>query len=86
MTEATTPASPVAERLTAVEFSHTSNFAALLQQLGISLLVSTYQAGRVLAIGQHQGNLQIRFHHFEQAMGMARTPTGLAIGSRQQIW
>jgi uncharacterized protein (TIGR03032 family) len=78
---ATTP-----ERLTAVDFNHTGNLASLLQQLSVSILVSTYQAGKVLAIGQHQGNLQIRFHHFEQAMGMARTPTGIAIGSKRQIW
>src|SRR5262249_41404922 len=34
----------------------------------------------------HQGKLQIRFHQFDQPMGLARTPTGLAVGTRQQIW
>ena len=72
--------------MTAVDFQHSANLAPLLQQLGVSLLVSTYQAGKVFTIGTAAGALQIRFYHFEQAMGLARTPTGLAIGTRRQVW
>jgi uncharacterized protein (TIGR03032 family) len=88
MTSAAAPAAAArpSENLTAVDFQHTGNLVSVLEQLGVSLLVSTYQAGKVLSIGIHQGKLDIRFHHFEQAMGLARTPTGLAIGSRRQIW
>jgi uncharacterized protein (TIGR03032 family) len=71
---------------TAVDFEHSGNLAEFLNQLGISLLVSTYQAGKVLSVGCHSEKVQIRFHDFEQAMGLARTPTGLAIGTRRQVW
>ncbi|MFM7152012.1 MAG: TIGR03032 family protein, partial [Gemmataceae bacterium] len=47
---------------------------------------STYQAGKVFTVGSHANALQLRFHHFDQAMGLARTPRGLAIGSRRQVW
>jgi uncharacterized protein (TIGR03032 family) len=72
--------------LTAVDFEHTGNLVALLQQLGISLLISTYQAGKVVSVGSTPTGLQIRFHHFEQAMGLARLPTGIAVVARRQIW
>jgi len=71
---------------TNVDFEHSRNFAALLDSIGCSIVVSTYQAGKVFTIGTHGGELQIRFHHFEQAMGITRTPTGLAIGSKRQVW
>ncbi|HUG71285.1 MAG TPA: hypothetical protein VMM76_26275 [Pirellulaceae bacterium] len=38
---------------TAVDFEHSGNLAEFLNQLGISLLVSTYQAGKVLSVGCH---------------------------------
>lgn len=74
------------DALIPVQFQHSSNLVPLLDQLKVSLLVSTYQAGKVITVGTHANSLQIRFHHFEQAMGLARTPTGLAVGSRRLIW
>lgn len=58
----------------------------LLSQLGASLLVSTYQAGKVVAVGVHQGELTLSYHNFERAMGLAVTPDGLAVGARAQVW
>jgi uncharacterized protein (TIGR03032 family) len=51
----------------------------VLGQLGVSLLVSTYQAGKVLVVGVHEGAVVFSFHNFEQAMG-------LAVGTRRQVW
>jgi uncharacterized protein (TIGR03032 family) len=72
--------------LTAVDFEHTGNLVALLQQLNVSLLISTYQAGKVVSVGSTAAGLEIRFHHFEQAMGLTRLPTGVAVSSRRQVW
>ncbi|MBX3422543.1 MAG: TIGR03032 family protein [Pirellulaceae bacterium] len=69
-----------------VEYTHTSNFAAVLEQLGVSLLVSTYQAGKLISIGTHQGQLAFAFHNFEQVMGVAVAPDRLAVGTRRQIY
>lgn len=81
------PAAPeTGRRYTAVQFEHSPNFPGLLEQLGISLLVSTYQAGQLLAVGTWRGGVSISFHNFEQAMGVAVHPDRLAVGTRRQIW
>src|SRR5262249_39095312 len=59
---------------------------ALLNQLGVSLLVSTYQAGKVVAIGVAQGELTLSYHNFERAMGLAVKDDCIAVGARAQIW
>ena len=70
----------------AVSYEHSTSMAALLERLELSVLLSTYQAGRVVSIGSHQGQLRIGFSRFDQAMGLARTPNGIAVGSRNAIW
>ncbi len=70
----------------AVDFTHTSNFASILQQLNISLLVSTYQAGKLISIGSVNGQLDFAFHGFEQVMGVAVANDRLAIGAKRQIY
>jgi uncharacterized protein (TIGR03032 family) len=71
---------------TAVDYEHSANLPAVLDRLDMSLVVSTYQVGKVFTVGVHAGRLVIKFHHFEQAMGIARTPVGLAVGTKRQIW
>jgi uncharacterized protein (TIGR03032 family) len=68
--------------------SHTSNFPALLQRLGISLVVSTYQAGKLILVRAHCSELNTHFRHFFSPMGVAYQPeTGrLAIGAKNEVW
>lgn len=40
---------------------HTANFPQLLAQLGISLLVTTYQAGRLIVVRNDAGQLNTHF-------------------------
>lgn len=70
----------------AVSYEHSSGLPALLEQLELSVLLTTYQAGRVVSLGSHHGELRIGFSHFDQAMGLCRTPTGIAVGSRDALW
>jgi uncharacterized protein (TIGR03032 family) len=70
----------------ALRHEYSRALPSLLSQLGVSLLVSTYQAGKVVAVGVHQGELTLSYHNFERAMGLAVTPDGLAVGARAQIW
>lgn len=51
-------------KLSEVRFEHTPNFAHVLEQLQVTLLVSTYQAGKLLAIGSHAGKLSIALSRF----------------------
>jgi uncharacterized protein (TIGR03032 family) len=77
----TTPAAPVELR-----GIHSASFAPLLQQLGISLLVSTYQAGKVLVVRAEGNGLNTLCRDFEAPMGMAVTADELMIGTRQHVW
>jgi len=69
-----------------VRHEYTHSLPRLLSQLGVSLLVSTYQAGKVVAVGVAQGELTLSYHNFERAMGLAVKPDGIAVGARAQVW
>ena len=68
--------------------SHTTSFPALLRELGISLLVSTYQAGKLIIVRPQGDSLNTHFCSFLSPMGLAYQPeTGrLAIGTRNEVW
>ncbi|WP_010586090.1 TIGR03032 family protein [Schlesneria paludicola] len=68
-----------------VRYEFTSVLPEILHRLGMTLLVSTYQAGKVLALGTSNGTLTVSFTHFDRAMGMAVDRTRIALGSRRQI-
>jgi uncharacterized protein (TIGR03032 family) len=69
-----------------VRHEYTHALPALLSQLGVSLLVSTYQAGKVVSVGVAQGELALSYHNFERAMGLAVKPDRIAVGARAQVW
>jgi uncharacterized protein (TIGR03032 family) len=64
----------------------TRSLPALLDQLGVSLLISAYHAGKVVVAGVYQGQLTLSYHNFDRAMGLAWRPGGLAVGARAQVW
>jgi uncharacterized protein (TIGR03032 family) len=68
--------------------SHTSNFPNLLRELRISLLVSTYQAGKLIVVRADGDSLNTHFRDFLSPMGLAYEPgTGrLAVGTRHEVW
>ncbi len=82
----TTPETAGPEGRREVRFEYSPHFPGILQHCRASLLVSTYQAGKLLAIGWHDGKLVPTFHSFEQAMGIAAGPPGIAVGSRGVVW
>jgi uncharacterized protein (TIGR03032 family) len=72
--------------VTEVRFEHSADLPGLLAELGVSVLLSTYQAGKVFVLGTHGGRLQISFHGLEQPMGLAAGPRQLAVVGRRQVW
>ena len=64
----------------------TANFPDLLRQLGGSLLVSTYQSGRVVVVRADGAQLNTHFRNFASPMGIAVGPAGLAIGTAREVW
>jgi uncharacterized protein (TIGR03032 family) len=65
---------------------HTPNFPALLRQLGASLLVTTYQAGKLVMVRGEGDHLNTHFRAFQAPMGMALSGDRLAIGTHIQVW
>jgi uncharacterized protein (TIGR03032 family) len=59
---------------------------ALLQELGASLLVTTYQANKLLAVRAEGDGLSTLVRTFERPMGLAVRGDRLALGCRDQIW
>ena len=86
------PAAPAPSEVPgqAPDFSsvHTSNFPELLRRLGISLVVSTYQAGKLIILREREGTLNTHFCQFASPMGIAFDvrQRRLALGTRSQVW
>jgi uncharacterized protein (TIGR03032 family) len=68
--------------------AHTPNFPTLLRQLGASLLVTTYQAGKLVMVRDEGDHLNTHFRTFKAPMGLALADGGarLAIGTTIQVW
>ena len=65
---------------------YTNSLPPLLQQLGISLAVSTYQAGKVILIRAQDGGINTHFRDFRKPMGMAVDGQRLTIGGQNTVW
>jgi uncharacterized protein (TIGR03032 family) len=64
---------------------HTTGFPELLRALGASLLVSTYQAGKLLFMRAAGETLNVHFRHFARPMGVAFDGRQLAVGGQHDI-
>jgi uncharacterized protein (TIGR03032 family) len=58
----------------------------VLEESGCSLLVSTYQAGQLVAVGAAEGQLTFSFRGFDRAMGIAVGADRIAVAGKGQIW
>src|SRR4051812_6463313 len=70
---------------------HTTSLGELLRQANCSLLISTYQAGKlIIARAEPQdrgGAVNTHFRNFDTPMGLALDGHGrLAIGTRVHLW
>src|SRR4051812_10821217 len=72
----------------AVEFRYTQTegFVDVLRRLGASLIISTYQANKVLVCRAAGAGLSLLVRTFERPMGLAADARRRAIGTRDQIW
>lgn len=65
---------------------HTTNFPAILEHLGSSLLVTTYQAGKLVVVRSDGGVINTHFRAFNKPMGLAVGRGRLAIGTAVDVW
>lgn len=75
-----------AEKVREIKYRYSDDFLTLMSQLKSTLVVSTYAAGKVAVIGAPNGELNLSFHNFEQAMGLAVSPEKIAVGAKGQVW
>jgi uncharacterized protein (TIGR03032 family) len=64
---------------------YTQNFPEFLNQLQSSLLVSTYQTGKLICARYDGGQLNTHFRDFSRPMGLAVAPGRIAIGTRAEV-
>ena len=64
---------------------HTQSFPPLLRQLGASLLVTTYQAGKLVVVRADGDVLNTHFRIFPRPMGLAARSERFAIGTQRAV-
>lgn len=77
------PLDPESETL---RCKYTDDFPMILMQLGISLAVSTYQAGKVILISSDKGTLRTQAFDFTKPMGIAIKQGNISIGDQNSVW
>jgi uncharacterized protein (TIGR03032 family) len=65
---------------------HTSNLPQILAEGRFSLLVTTYQAGKLVILRNDDGVLNTHFRNFMKPMGLAVQGGKLAVGCSIDIW
>jgi uncharacterized protein (TIGR03032 family) len=64
---------------------HTSNFPDILRELGGCLIVSTYQAGKLVILRPDGNSINTHFRTFNRPMGMAADRQRLMLGAMMEI-
>lgn len=65
---------------------HTRSFTELLRALGVTLVVSTYQAGKLVFLRADDESLNTHFRTFPRPMGIASHGGRLWIGTGTEVW
>ncbi len=65
--------------------SHTSSLTKMLHDMKFSLLVTTYQAGKLILVRQSNGKLNTHFSIFKKPMGLAVNQQKLALGTNNAV-
>jgi uncharacterized protein (TIGR03032 family) len=79
------PGPASARRVSPLRSVYTQSFPQFLEQLGSSLLVSTYQTGKLICARHDRGTVNTHFRDFQRPMGLAVAPGRLAIGTRAEV-
>src|SRR5262245_25621947 len=85
-TAAPTPSPPQPPGPVEFRYTQSDNFVALLHQLRATLLVSTYQANKLLAVRANGQGLSTLVLTFDKPMGLAVDGSRLALGTRKEVW
>ena len=64
----------------------TNSFGERLARLGSSLLVSTYQTGKLVCARESGGQVNTHFRDFDKPMGIAVADGRFCLGTRTEVW
>lgn len=90
MPSCSTPTVPTSEttghREVGYQYSH--DLADVLQRADATVLISTYQAGKLVTLGSRRDEVAFSFHNFDRPMGVAIDgPSGvMAVAARNKVW
>src|SRR5437868_14461107 len=70
----------------AFHYTQSESFAPLLRELRASLLVSTYQANKLLVVRANGGGLSTLVRTFDRPMGLAADARRMALGTHAGVW
>jgi uncharacterized protein (TIGR03032 family) len=85
-TQPSQPETPESAADVPLSIRHSPNFTPFFAKLGISVFVSTYQAGKLIIVRSDQAVTNFHFRTFRQAMGVAAHQGKLAIGTHNAIY
>ncbi|QFU74445.1 TIGR03032 family protein [Halioglobus maricola] len=80
------PAAASGPREDYLESVHTRSFTELLAKNGISILITTYQAGKVIIAREDNGVTNTHFRAFRKPMGLAVAKNRIVLGALGQIY
>jgi uncharacterized protein (TIGR03032 family) len=72
--------------VTEVRYHYSAELPRVLEEAACSLLVSTYQAGQLVAVGVAGGEPVLSFRAFDRVMGVAVGAERVAVAGKEQIW
>lgn len=84
--ESTTPSRPQPPPPVEFRYVQSDSFVALLHELRATLLISTYQANKLLAVRASGQGLSTLVRTFDRPMGLAVKDSRLALGTRKEVW
>lgn len=85
--QATNPLQPeAAEAAERFRYVYSPELPDLLASLQVTVVATTYQAGRVLAFSSREGRCSLLMRAFEHPMGIAIADDQLALMCKNQIW
>lgn len=76
---------PAASKQELIECRPSESFANWLSQLGGSLVVTTYQAGKVVLLGWRGDRLSVLMRQFTKPMGLAVSAGRIALATKEEI-
>jgi uncharacterized protein (TIGR03032 family) len=86
VTTPTSDAPTTGPHTTEVGYHYSPELPRVLEEAGCSLLVSTYQAGQLVAVGVADDEPALSFRGFDRVMGVAVGTDRLAVAGKGQIW